>query len=176
MIVAAHVSARYLAQDPAAIGGKCLFWLGSNRHGRRCYIAIPRATRGRAHDRCLQRASTRPAQQAGSYLDGARSARSCNRDHWPHAPGSTPCGRAGFFLGNWVGGQRTVSATGGLRHDGSELAVSASIVEYTDVVGTADFPLRGALAGCFRVADAHNDGDTVNYHATDGSNVEIEGD
>jgi hypothetical protein len=53
------------------------------------------------------------------------------------------------------------------------VADSATIVEHTDVTGLNDYPLRGAIDGCFRFRDAHSDGATITYHASDGPNVEV---
>ncbi len=53
------------------------------------------------------------------------------------------------------------------------VAISATIAEYTNTIGTGTYSLRGALAGYFRFRDAHDDGDSFDYIVTDGPNVEI---
>jgi hypothetical protein len=53
------------------------------------------------------------------------------------------------------------------------VAESRTIAEYTDTTGTSDYRLLGALPSSFRFRDAHTDGDSFDYIASDGPNIEI---
>lgn len=53
------------------------------------------------------------------------------------------------------------------------VSISASVSEYTNVIGLNSYPLLGAITGHFRFRELYNDGDSFDYHISDGPNFEI---